>query len=128
MDTNVLVSAFLSSLGTPGHIMSAALRGQLQACYNQAIIDEYEEVLSKPKFRFELSPEQIQFALKTLQDAGVSCNIYVTSVFPMIDESDRVFYDVAKVAGALLITGNMKHYPSEPFIVTPRDFMLLPNV
>ena len=83
LDTNILVSAFLSPLGTPGQIVSAALRGQLQACYNRAIIDEYEKVLSRPKFRFELSPEQIKFALKILQDAGVSCNISVASAFPM---------------------------------------------
>jgi hypothetical protein len=41
----------------------------------------------------------------------------------MPDESDRKFYEIAKAAGAILITGNTKHYPDEPFIVTPTVFV-----
>ena len=41
----------------------------------------------------------------------------------MLDEDDRVFYDIAKIAGAYLITGNLKHYPSKPFILTPSVFL-----
>ena len=45
------------------------------------------------------------------------------SDIPMIDETDRIFYDTAKAAGATLITGNIKHYPAEPFIMLPADFI-----
>jgi len=41
----------------------------------------------------------------------------------MSDESDRVFYDTAKTIGAILVTGNIKHYPDEPLIMTPAVFM-----
>jgi hypothetical protein len=41
----------------------------------------------------------------------------------MPDETDRKFYDTAKAAGAMLITGNTKHYPDEPFILTPAAFI-----
>jgi transcriptional regulator with XRE-family HTH domain len=41
----------------------------------------------------------------------------------MIDERDRKFYDAAKTAGAILITGNSRHYPDELFIVTPAAFV-----
>jgi predicted nucleic acid-binding protein len=41
----------------------------------------------------------------------------------MKDETDRKFYDTAKSSSATLITGNMKHYPAEPFIMTPADFI-----
>ena len=40
-----------------------------------------------------------------------------------IDAADRVFYDVAKASEAELITGNIKHYPKEPFIISPAAFM-----
>jgi hypothetical protein len=43
----------------------------------------------------------------------------------MPDEDDRVFYDSAKLAGAYLITGNAKHYPAQPFVVTPAEFFRL---
>jgi predicted nucleic acid-binding protein len=60
--------------------------------------------------------------LEPLRENGLSYNVPVASVFPMTDESDRKFYDVAKTAEAFLVTGNMKHYPKEPFIVTPSEF------
>jgi len=41
----------------------------------------------------------------------------------MTDETDRVFYDTAKASGAILITGNIRHYPAMPFIMTPADFL-----
>jgi hypothetical protein len=42
---------------------------------------------------------------------------------PLPDESDRKFYDTAKYCGAFLITGNIKHFPQEPFIITPAEFL-----
>jgi predicted nucleic acid-binding protein len=51
----------------------------------------------------------------------------VPSTYILIDEDDRVFYDTAKQAGAYLITGNTKHYPSEPFILTPSAFLGINN-
>ena len=42
---------------------------------------------------------------------------------PMSDEDDRIFYDIAKASHAILLTGNIKHFPLEPFIVSPADFL-----
>ena len=42
---------------------------------------------------------------------------------PMPDETDRIFYDTAKASGAILITGNLKHFPSEPFIMKSAEFL-----
>ena len=47
------------------------------------------------------------------------------STIPLPDESDRIFYDTAKDSGAILVTGNIKHYRDESFIMTPADFMTL---
>jgi predicted nucleic acid-binding protein len=102
--------------------LSLAAQGILLVCHNQAILDEYEDVLSRPSFMFGVAPEERRFVLDTLKDGGLLCDIRTASVFPMKDESDRIFYDVAKTAGAFLITGNMKHYPREPFIVTLAEF------
>jgi predicted nucleic acid-binding protein len=45
------------------------------------------------------------------------------STIPMPDETDRIFYDTAKASGAFLITGNIRHYPTDPSIITPTDFL-----
>jgi hypothetical protein len=41
----------------------------------------------------------------------------------VVDESDRVFYDVAVAGSAMLITGNLKHYPDAPNVIAPADFL-----
>jgi predicted nucleic acid-binding protein len=47
----------------------------------------------------------------------------ISSDLSFADESDRKFYDVALAANAYLITGNAKHFPKEPFVVSPSDFL-----
>ena len=44
-------------------------------------------------------------------NVGIKINP-VTSTFSILDEDDRIFYDTAQACGAVLITGNAKHYPS----------------
>ena len=43
------------------------------------------------------------------------------------DPKDRVFYEVVmeerKEKDAYLVTGNIKHFPAKPFIVTPRQML-----
>lgn len=39
------------------------------------------------------------------------------------DQDDRVFYEVALAEpDAHLVTGNLKHYPNSPIVVTPAQF------
>ena len=122
LDTNVIVSALLTPEGIPAQVLSLVALGTVQTCYNQAILDEYEEVLSRPKFKPEITRNLKDLVLDPLKAIG-SPFIVFSSVFPMNDESDRPFYDVAKAASAFLITGNKRHYPDEPFIMTPREFL-----
>jgi putative PIN family toxin of toxin-antitoxin system len=121
LDTNILVSALISSKGTSARILSLVLEGRLQFCYNQEIMDEYETVLSRSKFKSDFTLEQRQSVVDALKKKGLSCDV-VASVLRMEDESDRPFYDVAKHAGAFLITNNTKHFPKDPLIFTPGDF------
>ena len=43
------------------------------------------------------------------------------------DPKDRVFYEVVmeerKEEDAYLVTGNIKHFPEKPYIVTPRQML-----
>ena len=122
LDTNVLVSAFLSPAGTAAQIVSLVWQGNLQVCYNQEIMDEYEEVLSRPNFKFKIPKNDIEEVVETIKKDGSFFNTQ-PSIFSMLDETDRVSYDVVKAAGAFLITNNTKHYPKEPVIFTPREFV-----
>jgi predicted nucleic acid-binding protein len=63
--------------------------------------------------------------LKILKDLKIHGKLIypIASSFIIADEDDRVFYDTAKQSDSFLITGNKKHYPIEPFILSPAEFL-----
>jgi len=122
LDTNVVVSAFLVPLGKPAAILRLALRHDFDTCFDTAILAEYEEVLTRSKFVGRIYQADIQRFFEIMCDIGENI-ISTLSFVSMPDETDRKFYDVARTANAYLITGNKKHYPDEPFVVTPDQFL-----
>jgi hypothetical protein len=43
----------------------------------------------------------------------------------MPDEDDRMFYEVSlSREDSFLVTGNLKHYPATPQVITPADFIV----
>ena len=120
IDTNVLVSSAISSGGNPEKIMNSVSDKQLQLCYCHEIIDEYRRVLAYD--RLKISIEIQREIIKAIERVGLLVDPAVSD-FPMADETDRVFYDTAKASGAMLVTGNIRHFPPESFIMTPLDFI-----
>jgi predicted nucleic acid-binding protein len=72
--------------------------------------------------RLNINKETQDRIINTFQRFGIQIEPPV-STMPMTDETDRIFYDTARASGATLITGNIKHYPAEPFIMTPSHFL-----
>lgn len=52
-DTNIIISALLQPAGPPAQIFLLALGGAIQLCVTGQIYAEYEDVINRPKFRFE---------------------------------------------------------------------------
>jgi putative PIN family toxin of toxin-antitoxin system len=124
LDTNILVSALWTPEGNAAKIIALLPLGKIVPCYNFPILQEYQEVLQRPKLRF--SGSKTADLLTTIGQYGLSIVAEPGSVV-MADESDRKFYDTAKTAGAVLITGNTRHYPQETFVVTPAEFLQMPK-
>ena len=122
LDTNVLVSSLLAN-GPPATIIDLVSEGILTPFYNDHIISEYWHILQRPKFKFH--PTQVSHLIGDIMRIGIAVEPNVPNVTPLPDEEDRKFYDVAKSSNAFLITGNRKHFPLEPFIVTPAGFLTL---
>jgi putative PIN family toxin of toxin-antitoxin system len=120
IDTNVIISAGLSEKGNPAKIVSLVLDKKINLFYSEKIMAEYVEVLSRPHFNF--NSEKQNYLLNGIQVVGTT-ETPTKSDIPLPDESDRIFYDLAKEVGAYLITGNKKHYPDEDFILTPAEFL-----
>jgi len=125
IDTNVLVSALLSKHEDAAtvQIVDRLFGGEIIPLISEAILAEYEEVLLRPKFRF---PKEIIWRLiEAVRQNGVDIEPIITGeVLP--DQKDLVFYEVAMTKqeeGAYLVTGNTKHFPVKPFIVTPSEML-----
>jgi putative PIN family toxin of toxin-antitoxin system len=120
LDTNVLVSAILSPTGNPAIIYRMFLTGMLDLVISVSIFSEYKDVLYRP--RLKIPAADIDIVLAAIRQYGKMAHP-ISSTDAMPDEDDRVFYDTAKSADAYLITGNAKHFPKEPFILTPAEFL-----
>ena len=120
LDTNILVSSLWSRNGAPARVVSMILTGQLIPCYDYRILTEYRQVLSRPRFNF--SDGEIDSLLEWIETSGRS--IVADPINdPFIDESDKKFYEVAKYCGAILITGNLKHFPNDPQVMNVSSFL-----
>lgn len=123
IDTNVLLSALLKAGTPPAEVISDLFSGQLVALYNQEILDEYREVLARPKHKISSAKSEV------ILDFIVSDGIHVPNARfagQLPDVDDQPFADVAFSGGAdLLITGNTKHFPRGPplRVVTPREWL-----
>lgn len=124
IDTNVLVSAMLKWNSVPGNVMELVFDGPIIPVYNSEILKEYREVLSRPKFH--LTKEIVNDVLENLEHRGISIEAETLDIV-LPDPKDRVFYEVVleerKTEEAYLVTGNIKHFPVETFIVTPRKML-----
>ena len=125
IDTNVLVSTFRTrNPDSPAiRIYYAILRGEVLVLHSPEIIAEYEDVLHRDKFSFNRNlVDEIVGFIKT-HGQSISPAEPDTENFP--DPDDKVFYCVALAAqddDTMLVTGNAKHFPAAPFIVTPTVF------
>ena len=124
IDTNVLVSAMLKWNSVPGMVVQMIYSGVITPVWNNRILNEYREVLSRPKFH--LSQDVIDILMDGITDGGLCVDEEPLDV-TLPDPKDRVFYEVVmkerSEEDAYLVTGNMKHFPSAPFIVTPRQMI-----
>jgi putative PIN family toxin of toxin-antitoxin system len=120
LDTNVIVSAMFSEDSKPFAVVELAISSAIGLYYSRGIMDEYRAVLFRPKFNFGYN--YIVSVLTAIESVGVSVAA-VQSTIALPDETDRKFYDAAIAANALLITGNLRHYPTADFIISPAEFL-----
>jgi uncharacterized protein len=111
LDTNVVVSAHLNGEGYERHVLDLALAGKLRLAVSEAILEEYEGVLRRPKFG--ISRKQVGHSLGLLRAAARVVRprrlLKVTR-----DPSDNHFLECAEAAKAdYIVTGNKRHFPTK---------------
>ena len=126
IDTNVLVSALITrNENSPTvQILRFLANGNIVPVYSEDIVKEYNEVLRRAKFK--LSESLIINLLKDIMDNGSKITELAKVTETMPDPKDIVFYAVilsAQDKDAFLVTGNGKHFPEKPFVVTPSELV-----
>ena len=125
IDTNVLVSALLSSHDDAAtvQVISRLYDGDFIPLFSNDILNEYNKVLRRKKFNFSLEK------VCTMIDTIIDCGEYIipTPINENLpDRTDLPFYEVVMEKQGdrtYLVTGNLKHFPKKPFIVTAREFL-----
>jgi predicted nucleic acid-binding protein len=110
LDTNVIVSAGINPQGPPARLMMDwVLEGQAQVVTCPWIVEDYREVVRRAKFfRYGFPPLWLEFLIDE--------SLQLPDPDPWPDQGpdpkDLPFLALAHVAGAWLVTGNLKHFPS----------------
>lgn len=123
IDTNVLVSALITHnpLSATAKVVRFLLDGSFTPLYDSDVIEEYKEVLNRAKFK--LVPGVADALISHIIEHGIEVSRGHFDE-PMQDEDDRVFYEIALgTDGSFLVTGNQKHYPKTPIVVSPAEFI-----
>jgi len=129
LDTNVIVSAFLSSNeldSAPAQVVKHALAGRIEPIFNEEILIEYRDVLFRKKFGFD--HETVKILIEELTRRGQLIKP-LSSGESFSDPDDAIFYETmlatASTANCFLVTGNLRHFPKNPLVLTPRLMVAL---
>ena len=126
IDTNVIVSALFTKNKEAAtvKILEKLFDGTIKPVLHNAIVVEYQEVLSRKEFPF--SKESVEAVINAIKDNalyfdGIPADELVS------DPKDVIFYEVTldtrQSDEAYLVTGNIKDFPKKPFVVTPREML-----
>ncbi len=125
IDTNVLVSALITKNpeAATAKVVRLLLEQEFVPLYDADIIAEYEDVLHRSKF--PILKETADALISFIIENGIESS-RADFEESMPDEDDRVFYEVSlSQDDSFLVTGNLKHYPMSPRVITPADFVNL---
>jgi putative PIN family toxin of toxin-antitoxin system len=125
LDTNVVVSAAIKPGSVPAKlVMDWILEGRVQVVVCDAIVREYREVMSRPKFRrYNLPPLWLDFLIEEC------LHLADPDAWPhtLPDPKDGPFLATAHAAGAWLVSGNLKHFPpagrADVMVVSPAEYV-----
>ena len=111
IDTNILVSALLNPKGRSARFLEDVFDEKYEIVVTDSIFKEYANVLSR--FGFHIKSNAREFVLQWIYENALFVEVkeadYPKSEMP--DPTDAPFFVAARATGALLVTGNCKHYP-----------------
>ena len=123
IDTNVIVAALLTHnpMVATAKVLDFLSEGRIAPVYNEEIMNEYQDVLHRKKFHFK--EDKIQMVLNYIRHYGIHSD-RIPYAGNMPDETARPLYEVSlSMDDSFLVTGNLKHFPVTPKVVTPSQMI-----
>lgn len=125
VDTNVFISAFLSSRGAPAIVVEAARREVFRALTAEPLLDELERNLVKLDVPTEFARRQRERVARSAEMVLLRTTV---TFFPPSHGDNLVLTTAVDGHARYLVTGDKKHLlPLREYqgvqIVTPRDFL-----
>ncbi len=109
LDTNVIVSGLLNGEGKPGKIIDLVLDNRIQVAYDDRILGEYEDVLTRPELN--IRPALVKAVIAHIELTGQIIQADALSGDDFQDPEDMPFVEVFITAKAqALVTGNLRHF------------------
>ncbi|PWU12017.1 MAG: putative toxin-antitoxin system toxin component, PIN family [Terriglobia bacterium] len=127
IDTNVLISAALKPQGRQALVIQLVAFRAVELCVSEAVLSEYREVLSRPKFS-HLDAKHVSHLLALIEREA---KMVEPSEELAISKhaSDNRFYECAAAAAAdYIVTGNTRHFPKgykQTKVITGRQLLEL---
>jgi putative PIN family toxin of toxin-antitoxin system len=126
LDTNIVVSAALRPEGLQRTVLSMAIAPPARLYISAPILAEYQQVLSRSRFRIPKGQRRqfLQLLKNRAHLVEPVRRLAVTS-----DPDDNILLECAEAARAdYLVTGNLRHFPRfwrQTKIITSREFLTL---
>jgi putative PIN family toxin of toxin-antitoxin system len=112
LDTNVLANGLLNPDGAPGRVVDLILGGYHRVLYDDRILVEYMDVLTRPSL--SISDDLAKAVIGYFRLSGDRITAVPLPVNELPDQDDLPFLEVAISGEAdALITGNAKHFPAQ---------------
>lgn len=124
IDTNILVSALLTPSGVSAQVIAAVRSQTLVPVVSQNMLEEYAEVLFRPRFGF--ANGRIFSLLVDMKGLALFLKPQFIPLQGLPDLDDAPFIATALTAGCVIITGNRKHFPPETGVesLSPAEALL----
>ena len=126
LDTNVIVSAVLTTHGVCAQILDMLTEGVFGIYVDDRILSEYDSVLRRPQLH--LIPDDAAEIMEWIRSVAEPVGA-VPLPAELPDPGDMPFLEVAASTGAILVTGNTRHYPKRSrvgiIVLSPREFLEL---
>ena len=127
LDTNILVSALIGSSYPKQILFECVLENKFVLCVSEVILDEYRDVLNRPKFnKFPNFVEKANSLLDSIEKIAEYYQPTIT-IARIFDDADNRFLELALTANAhYIITGNFTDFDFAEYedvkIVNPKYF------